>query len=87
MEMSIEAQGAKRDKKYLSFGYRDIINLCMRFALVDAIFPDEQPTIILDDPFVNLDEQNTKNAIDLINKIANEKQIIYLSCHKSRINK
>ena len=87
MEMSIEAQGAKRDKKYLSFGYRDIINLCMRFALVDAIFPDEQPTIILDDPFVNLDEQNTKNAIDLINKISNEKQIIYLSCHKSRINK
>lgn len=83
----IEEQGAKRDKKHLSIGYRDILNICMRFALVDAIFPDEQPPIILDDPFVNLDEQNTKNALALINKISNEKQIIYLACHPSRINK
>ena len=87
LDLSIQEMGAKRDKKYLSIGYRDIINLCMRFALVDAIFPDEQPPIVLDDPFVNLDEQNTKNALNLLEQISKNKQIIYLSCHKSRINK
>lgn len=87
MDISIEEQGAKRDKKHLSVGYRDILNLCMRFALVDAIFKDEQPPIVLDDPFVNLDETNTKNALSLISKIANDKQIIYLACHSSRTNK
>ena len=87
MNVSVEMNGAKRDKKYLSLGYRDILNLCMRFALIDAIFTGEQPPIILDDPFVNLDEQNTKNALDLLKQIAKDKQIIYLSCHPSRTNK
>ena len=81
---TFEQKGAFRDKKFLSAGYRDIVDLCLRFALVDAIFPNEKPTIILDDPFVNLDDENTKKGINLIKKIAEEKQIIYLVCNSSR---
>ena len=84
MEVSIEQEGAKRDKKFLSEGYKDITNLCMRFSLIDAIFPDEKPTIILDDPFINLDDENTKNALKLLEEISQDKQIIYLCCHSSR---
>ncbi len=84
MEVSIEQDGAKRDKKFLSEGYKDITNLCMRFSLIDAIFPAEKPTIILDDPFINLDDENTKNALKLLEEISQDKQILYLCCHSSR---
>ena len=85
LDVQIEAQGAKRDKKYLSAGYRDIVDLCMRFALVDAIFPNEKPIIMLDDPFINLDEQNTQNGLKLIKSIAENQQIVYFACHSSRV--
>ena len=84
LNVNFEQQGAMHNKKFLSTGYRDIVDLCLRFALIDTIFPNEKPTIILDDPFVNLDDKNTKNGLDLIEKIAQEKQIIYFSCHSSR---
>ena len=85
LDVQFEAEGAKRDKKYLSAGYRDIVDLCMRFALVDAIFPSEKPIVILDDPFINLDEQNTHNGLELIKNISKERQIIYFACHPSRV--
>ena len=85
LDVQIEAKGAKRDKKYLSAGYRDIVDLCMRFALVDAIFPNEKPIIMLDDPFINLDEQNTQNGLKLIKSIAENQQIVYFACHSSRV--
>lgn len=84
LTLTFEQKGAFRDKKFLSAGYRDIVDLCLRFALVDAIFPNEKPTIVLDDPFVNLDDENTQKGLNLIKKIAEEKQIIYLVCNSSR---
>ena len=84
LNISFEQQGGMHEKKFLSTGYRDIVDLCLRFALVDAIFPNEKPTIILDDPFVNLDDKNTKNGLQLIEQISKEKQIIYFACHSSR---
>ena len=85
MNLTFEQKGAMRDKKYLSAGYRDIVDLCMRFALIDAIFKEEKPTIILDDPFINLDEKNVKKGLELLEKISQDKQIVYFVCHPSRI--
>ena len=56
----------------------------MRFALVDALFENEKPFIILDDPFVNLDESRLAGAMKFLDNIAKDYQVIYLSCHKSR---
>jgi uncharacterized protein YhaN len=56
----------------------------MRFSLINALFKEQKPFVILDDPFVNLDEEKTKNAISLINELAKEYQIIYFICHNSR---
>ena len=58
--------------------------LCMRFALVDALFTGEKPFVILDDPFVNLDDRHTKEALALLRKLAEERQILYLVCNSSR---
>ena len=58
--------------------------LCMRFALVDALFTGEQPFVILDDPFVNLDDRALPQVLRMLRKLGKRKQILYLTCHSSR---
>lgn len=85
LNVKLDQNGGKRDVSYFSTGYQDLIYLCIRFSLIDALFENENPFVILDDPFVNLDEEKIKNSIDLINKISEKYQIIYFVCHESRM--
>lgn len=84
LDAKVEYKGSKKDLDFLSTGYKDLVYLCMRFSLINALFKEQKPFVILDDPFVNLDEEKTKNAISLINELAKEYQIIYFICHNSR---
>ncbi len=67
-----------------SRGYQSIISLCMRLALVDCLYPKEKPFIILDDPFVNFDDEKLELCKSLLKKISSNYQIIYFTCHDSR---
>ena len=67
-----------------STGYCDLIDFCMRLALVDTLFESEQPFLILDDPFVNLDVDRLDKALELLNVMAANKQIVYFVCHPIR---
>lgn len=67
-----------------STGYCDLIDFCMRLALVDTLFENEQPFLILDDPFVNLDVDRLEKALELLNVMAANKQIVYFVCHPIR---
>lgn len=84
-EIKVEELGLPRNKDYFSTGYRDLIGICMRMALVDAMYKDEKPFVVFDDPFVNLDEEKTIGGMDLLKTIAGKYQVIYFTCHKSRI--
>lgn len=84
LKVLIEEQGSKMDTKYFSQGIRDIIELCLRLALIKVLFDGSMPPLILDDPFYNLDDQKMKNAMDLVHELSSEMQIIYLACHSSR---
>jgi DNA repair exonuclease SbcCD ATPase subunit len=86
LNVKIEEFGSKRDIDYFSEGYKDVIGICSRLALVDALFKNESPFIILDDPFANLDEEKLANALSLMEQTSSKYQIIYLICHKSRIH-
>lgn len=83
-QVKVERLGESRDLAYFSMGQSDLVMLCMRFALVDAMFEDSKPFIILDDPFVNLDDENTARALKLLEEIGKERQILYLVCNSSR---
>lgn len=84
LKVSVDESGMLHDSNYLSEGYKDIVNFCSRMALVDALFEEVKPPVILDDPFVNLDDSKVPNALKLVKKMAEEKQILYFACHKSR---
>ena len=85
LQPHIDAQGAARELESFSAGTADGILLCMRLALVDALFGEEMPFLILDDPFVNLDDAHTKYALTLLKAMARDHQILYLVCNSSRV--
>ncbi|MEG0805776.1 MAG: hypothetical protein RSD55_04840 [Lachnospiraceae bacterium] len=86
LNVSFEEGGTYRELNYYSSGYRDLIGLSTRFALVDALFEEEKPFLILDDPFVNFDKNRIKNARELMLRMGERYQIIYFTCHESREN-
>lgn len=84
LEVLLDDNGKTHKSNFLSDGYKDMVNFCSRMALVDALFENIKPPIILDDPFVNLDDEKIPNALQLVKEIAKENQVIYFACHKSR---
>lgn len=84
LQVQLERMGQTRELAYFSAGQTDLVMLCMRLALVDALFKAEDMFIILDDPFVNLDDVHTAQACKLLQTLAQKRQIIYLTCHSSR---
>lgn len=84
LTLRINAHGQQREVGSFSTGMVDGIVLCMRLSLVDALFTKEKPFLILDDPFVNLDDEHMKRALDILKKIAHDYQVIYMVCNTSR---
>ncbi len=83
--VQMKEQGEMRETKWLSAGYQDLLGVCMRLALVDAMYPEEKPFLVMDDPFVNLDEEKIAHGAKLLEKMAEEYQILYFTCHESRM--
>lgn len=76
--------GAYRDIEFMSTGQNDIINLCMRAALMDVMYPNEKPFVIMDDPFVNMDDDSLDGAKRLMEALTESYQVIYFTCSESR---
>ena len=76
--------GQTKPSDVLSRGGRDLVALCLRFAISDALFGNTKPFLILDDPFINLDDEKVKAAMELLRRIAKDRQILYVCCHTSR---
>ena len=85
LQPHIDVQGAAREVESFSAGLADSILLCMRLALVDALFGEETPFLILDDPFVNLDDEHTRRALAMLQEMAETHQILYLVCNTGRV--
>lgn len=82
--LKFEENGELRDERHLSAGQHALTSLCLKLALLRAAFDEEEPFVIMDDPFTNLDETHINNAANFIKKISKNTQIVYFSCHNSR---
>ena len=84
LKITIEEAAANREADYYSKGFKNLFEICKRFALTDVLFTAEKPFVILDDPFYNLDDDKLKQSLELIKKLSESYQIIYFVCHESR---
>lgn len=84
MRITVEEHGMQREEKALSAGYKDLVGMCLRIALVDAMYQEEAPVLVMDDPFVNLDDAKVETAKKLLERIAEKYQILYFTCSNAR---
>ena len=80
-----QEKGMYRSSQLLSDGWKDIISICLRLSLNDAMYQREKPFLLLDDPFVNLDQRKMEGAFSLLKQVEKEYQVIYFTCHESRM--
>lgn len=84
-KVKLREGGKTQHPESLSQGWRDAVQFCVRLSLAEALYGEgERPPIILDDPFVNLDERRLEAAKRLLVALADKYQILYLVCHTER---
>jgi uncharacterized protein YhaN len=84
-DVNITENGMIRELDYFSSGIKDIAWFCERMAIADAVFQKERPFMILDDPFVNLDDKMIEKAFSMLRTIAESTQILYMTCQSNRM--
>ncbi len=84
-EVRFERNGKERSDKHLSSGIKSICAFCFRIAIIKNMYKNKSPFLILDDPFVNLDEEHLDKVALVLKELSKDMQIIYFTCHKSRI--
>ena len=83
--ISVEGFGEMRELDSQSRGTQDLIELCVRFALVDVLYNEEKPCMVLDDVLNNLDDVRVSKVIRALEKMAERFQIVYLTCNTDRM--
>lgn len=83
--VSLRKGGKTRPVEGFSRGWRDAVQLCVRLSLTEALYAEgEKPLLILDDPFVNFDEERLAAAKQLLAVLSGSYQIVYMVCHAER---
>ena len=84
-QVLVEDHNEPRSVGTLSHGFRDLSYFCMRIALVDSMYQEERPPLLLDDPFVNLDDEHAARALDIVKTISENYQVLYFTCSEGRM--
>ena len=87
IRVTVNELGQQREIDSLSAGYRDLTGICLRLALADAMYRDEKPMLIMDDPFNNLDDCKVAASKELLQAVSEHYQIIYFTCSSARAAK
>lgn len=84
-ELTKTERGTAHGIESFSRGTRDLYALALRLALLDALYENESPFIILDDPFIALDDKRLEKAKAMLKALGKTKQILYFTCTKARV--
>lgn len=84
IKLTRQEMGQRRDSESMSKGYKDLMDVSLRMALLDVMYDGEKPWVIMDDPFVNLDTTKLEQVRYFLEELAKDYQVIYFTCHQSR---
>ena len=76
--------GGMRAYEAYSKGRRELYSFALRLAVIDSLFCDITPPIIIDDAFASYDDESLALAARLLLKISQGRQIIYLTPSHAR---
>lgn len=79
IEVFAPERGDWVDVGALSQGTLDLVYLAARIGLVRLVTGDRRPPLVLDDPFVTLDDERARRALQLLRTISADFQVIYLT--------
>ena len=86
-EFELTVSNSKSEKRLdegkLSTGTHEQLWLALRLALIELIYSSSKmkPPIILDDVFVNFDDERCKKGLDYLISLRENTQIILFTCH------
>lgn len=80
LQLKVQERGIYRDLECFSTGWQDLLQIAERLSIVDALYKEEQPVLILDDPFVNLDDRKRARAAEILKTISEKWQVLYFTC-------
>ncbi len=80
-------RGAQNKVSQTSRGTREQLYLCMRLGLIEEYESRSEPLpIIMDDVLVNFDDSRKAKVIETLERFAQDRQIIVLTCHKASLD-
>ncbi len=68
MSLSVETAEATRPVELLSAGTTDAAYLALRLALLELLYPNEQPPLLLDESLVQLDDERASAVLGLLDE-------------------
>ena len=71
--MNIAAISVTKERK-------DTISLAFRLAMPEHLFPNGGGLAVFDDPFTEMSPERTKQACRLLEKFAENNQVIFITC-------
>ena len=78
-----DAQHKRKGVQEMSRGTLEQLYLAMRFGLIDEYESRSEPLpAVLDDVFVNFDDDRDERLIEVLNQFGQQRQVIVLTCHK-----
>ncbi len=86
LNMNIYSDNRLLDFAKLSEGTKETVSLAFRLAVLDHLFPNGGGVIVFDDPFTDMDDERTRESLNLIKECAKRHQVIFLTCKTEYAN-
>ena len=83
-----EASGKDKEPKPISGGTREQLYLAIRLAYARHYCRENEPLpLVMDDVLVNFDDERSEAALDMLVELAQDIQLIFLTCHQETIRR
>jgi uncharacterized protein YhaN len=85
--VAVNRDGEPVDSAKLSRGAAEQLYMAMRFALADETAPAAALPFVMDDVFVNFDEERLRLCLEQLPSLAERRQLLLFTCHEHVVRK